>query len=134
MCCAAEASVQVKPSALFSDHTVPQSGMPVPIRGTADPAEKITIKFNRQTRSATADASGKWMLRLTTLKPGGPFEMTIAGSKAGETPIVRAHSRATPRHQGHEILLQPACTRDPRERSQPDGQLLLDIIRHSNPA
>jgi len=65
-----------------------QSGMPVPIWGTADPAEKVTIKFNGQTKSATADATGKWTVRLGKLKPGGPFEMTIAGKKAGETPII----------------------------------------------
>ena len=88
MCCAAAASAQVKPSALFGDHMVLQSDMPVPIWGTAEPAEKITIKFNGQTKSATADASGKWMVRLTKLKPGGPFEMTIAGNKPGEAPIV----------------------------------------------
>jgi len=85
---AATASAQVKPASLFSDHMVLQNGMAVPIWGTADPAERITIKFNGQTRSATADATGKWMLRLTKLKAGGPFEMTIAGNKAGETPIV----------------------------------------------
>src|SRR5664280_696158 len=88
MCCAAAASAQVKPSARFGDHMVLQSDMPVPIWGTAEPAEKIAIKFNGQTKSATADASGKWMVRLTKLKPGGPFEMTIAGNKPGEAPIV----------------------------------------------
>ena len=88
ICLAAVASAQVQPSALFSDHMVLQSGMSVPIWGTADPAEKVTIKFNRQIRSTTADSSGKWMARLTKLKPGGPFEMTITGNKAGETQIV----------------------------------------------
>jgi sialate O-acetylesterase len=88
MCCVAAASAQVKPSALFGDHMVLQSDMPVPIWGTAEPNEKITVKFNGQTKSATADASGKWMVRLTKLKPGGPFEMTIAGSEPGEAPIV----------------------------------------------
>jgi len=87
-CFAAAASAQVKPSALFSDHMVLQSGMQVPIWGAADPAEKVTIKFNGQTKSATADPAGKWMVRLTKLKAGGPFAMTIAGNKAGELPIV----------------------------------------------
>jgi sialate O-acetylesterase len=87
-CFASVASAQVKPSSLFSDHMVLQSGVLVPIWGTAEPAEKVTIKFNGQTRSATADASGKWMVRLTKLKAGGPFEMTIAGNKTGEAPIV----------------------------------------------
>jgi sialate O-acetylesterase len=84
---AALAPAQVKPSPLFSDHMVLQSGMAVPIWGTADPAEKVTIKFNGQTRSAVADTGGKWTVQLTKLKAGGPFEMTIAGNKAGEAPI-----------------------------------------------
>jgi sialate O-acetylesterase len=53
------AYAEVKPSALFSDHMVLQSGMPVPIWGTADPSEKVTISFNGQKKSATADANGK---------------------------------------------------------------------------
>jgi len=72
LCFAAMASAEVKPSTLFSDHMVLQSGMSVPVWGTADPAEKVTIKFNGQTRSATADASGKWMVRLTKLKSRRP--------------------------------------------------------------
>jgi sialate O-acetylesterase len=88
LCLATLASAQVKPSPLFSDHAVLQSGTSVPIWGIADPAEKVTVKFSGQTKSATADSSGKWTVRLTKLKAGGPFEMTIAGSKAGEAPIV----------------------------------------------
>ena len=86
-CLAALASAQVKPSPLFSDHMVLQSGLPVPIWGTADPAERVTIKFNGQTKSATADTGGRWTVQLTKLKAGGPFEMTISGNKAGEAPI-----------------------------------------------
>jgi sialate O-acetylesterase len=85
-CCAAIARAQVKPSDLFSDHMVLQNGMSVPIWGTAAPGEKITVSIEGQTRSATADTSGKWTVRLLKLKSGGPFEMTIAGS-AGESPI-----------------------------------------------
>jgi sialate O-acetylesterase len=71
------ARAEVHPSALFSDHMVLQSGMSVPIWGTADPSEKITVSLNGQTKSATAGADGKWLLRLANLKSGGPFEMTI---------------------------------------------------------
>jgi sialate O-acetylesterase len=85
----APAFAAVKPNALFSDHMVLQSGMAVPIWGAADPGEKVSIAFNGQTKSATADANGKWTVRLANLKAGGPFEMTIAGSK-GEAPIVVA--------------------------------------------
>jgi sialate O-acetylesterase len=82
------AHAQVKPNALFSDHMVLQSGMSVPIWGTATPGEKVFVTLLKHTRTATAGADGKWTVRLTSLKPGGPFEMTIAGKSPGETPIV----------------------------------------------
>ena len=82
-CCAALATssavADVTPSALFSDHMVLQSGMSVPVWGKADTGEKVTVSIQGQTQSATADANGKWMVRLNNLKAGGPLEMTIAG-------------------------------------------------------
>jgi len=88
LCFTAFASAEVKPAALFSDHMVLQSGMAVPIWGTADPGEKVAVTLNGKTASATADANGKWTVRLAKLKAGGPFEMTIAGKKPGDAPIV----------------------------------------------
>ena len=88
LCFASLALAEVKPSALFSDHMVLQSGMVVPIWGTATPGEKVAVTIEGQTKTATAAADGKWTVRLTKLKAGGPFEMTIAGKNAGETPIV----------------------------------------------
>jgi sialate O-acetylesterase len=72
---------EVKPSALFSDHMVLLSGADVPVWGIADPGEKVTIKFLGETKSATTAADGKWTIHLAKLKPGGPFEMSIAGDK-----------------------------------------------------
>jgi sialate O-acetylesterase len=73
------AFAEVKPSALFSDHAVLQSGMSVPVWGVADPGEKVTVAVAGRTQSATAAADGKWMVRLANLKPGGPFVMSIDG-------------------------------------------------------
>jgi sialate O-acetylesterase len=84
---AASAGAEVKPSALFSDHMVLQNGMSVPIWGTARPGEKVSVSIERQTKSATADAAGKWTVRLLDLKSGGPFVMTVAGDGPGESPI-----------------------------------------------
>ena len=78
--CASAARADVKPAPLFSDHAVLQSGRPVPIWGTAAAGEKVTVTLNGQTQTATTGADGKWMVRLTDLKAGGPYEMTIAGS------------------------------------------------------
>jgi sialate O-acetylesterase len=76
------ALADVKPSALFSNHMVLQSGMPVPIWGSADPGEKVTVAFGKQKKSVTAGADGRWMVRLSKLKTGGPFEMTISGKNS----------------------------------------------------
>ena len=77
---ASAALADVKPAPLFSDHVVLQTGMPVPIWGTAAAGEKVTVTLNGQTQSAATGADGKWMVRLTDRKVGGPYEMTIAGS------------------------------------------------------
>ena len=75
----AVAGAEVKPASLFSDHAVLQSGMAVPVWGTADPGERVTVTLHGVSAAATAGANGRWMVRLKKLKAGGPFEMTIAG-------------------------------------------------------
>jgi sialate O-acetylesterase len=87
VCClfllfAIAASAEVKPAALFSDHMVLQSGMPVPIWGTAAPGEAVKITFNGKSLSTAAGPDGKWMLRLRKLKAGGPYEMRIQGTNS----------------------------------------------------
>jgi sialate O-acetylesterase len=86
----ARADSDVKPNPLFSDHMVLQNGMIVPVWGIADPGEKVTVKIAGQTKIATADADGKWMVKLTKLaanpKAGAALTMTILG-KAGSTPL-----------------------------------------------
>ncbi|MFP5039842.1 sialate O-acetylesterase [Parasediminibacterium sp. JCM 36343] len=68
----------VKPNSLFSNNMVLQQGVAVPVWGTANDGEKISISFNGQKISTTAK-EGKWMLKLKPLKAGGPFTMTITG-------------------------------------------------------
>ncbi|HWB32624.1 MAG TPA: sialate O-acetylesterase [Acidobacteriaceae bacterium] len=79
LCFTAGVQAEVKPNALFSDHAVLQSGIPVPVWGTADPGEKVTVTLGKEKKSATADADGRWMVRLSKMKPGGPFTLTMAG-------------------------------------------------------
>jgi sialate O-acetylesterase len=69
----------VKPHALIGDNMVLQQGMKVSIWGTADAGEKVTVRFQEQ-EAATAAKDGKWLVHLENLKPGGPYEMTIAGT------------------------------------------------------
>jgi sialate O-acetylesterase len=74
----ATARAEVRPHALFSDNMVLQQGMKVPIWGRADDGEAVTVSFQGQKVKALA-SDGNWMVRLDSLKSGGPFEMTIAG-------------------------------------------------------
>ncbi len=67
----------VKLPAVLSSHMVLQREMAVPIWGTADPDEKITVQFRNQTKSIVADPTGKWMGKLDALQAGGPDTLTI---------------------------------------------------------
>ena len=71
------ANAIVKPNSLFGDNMVLQRGVIVPVWGTANDGESVTIEFAGQRRSVNA-VNGKWMIKLNPLKEGGPFTMTIA--------------------------------------------------------
>lgn len=76
----AAASADVKLPAVFGDHMALQCDAPVPVWGWADPAEKVTVSANGQSKTATADSVGKWSVKLDALKAGGPIEITIKGN------------------------------------------------------
>ena len=86
---ATPAAAAVKPHALFSDHMVLQSGTAVPVFGTADPGEKVTVAVAGRTATATAGANGRWEARLSGLKAGGPFELTIASDRMAAPLVIR---------------------------------------------
>lgn len=77
------AMASVKPHALFSDGAVLQQGMSVPVWGTANDGEKVTVSFQNQ-KAVTTARDGKWMVRLNPLKAGGPYTMTISGENTIE--------------------------------------------------
>lgn len=76
---ACSVSANIRLPKLFNDHMVLQRDQSIPVWGWADPKEKVTIRFNHQTKTATTDKTGKWIIRLDPEPAGGPFEMTIAG-------------------------------------------------------
>ena len=75
---AAQADVTLAP--LFTDHAVLQRDKPLPIWGTAEIGEKITVRFGEQRREATAGYDGRWIAMLEPL-PASMFgsDLTIAG-------------------------------------------------------
>ena len=74
------ARADVKLASPFTDHMVLQQGMRVPVWGTANPEELVTVEFAGQSITATADKDGKWMIRLSELKASAdPGELIAAG-------------------------------------------------------
>jgi sialate O-acetylesterase len=71
---------EVKVPAIFGDHMVLQRGMKIPIWGTADAGEKVTVKLANQERATTADEHGKWRVTLDPVAANGSLVVTIAGT------------------------------------------------------
>ena len=69
----------VKPNSLFTDNAVFQRGVEVPVWGTGDNDEKVSLEFNGQKLETTVK-DGKWMLKLKPMKENStPQNMAISG-------------------------------------------------------
>ena len=65
--------------AIFRDDMVLQREMSVPVWGTADAGEVVTVKLQGQRVAAAASAKGEWRVKLAPMKAGGPHELTVTG-------------------------------------------------------
>ncbi len=65
---------------LFSDGMLLQRDLPVHVWGRSAPAEKVSVTFHGETRSAVADELGRWQLYLAPVAAGGPYDVTVSGS------------------------------------------------------
>ena len=71
---------QVKVADVFSDNMVLQRDAAIPVWGTADAGEKVTVSFAGQRVCVTASNTGYWMLQLSPM--AASFEnrtMTVSG-------------------------------------------------------
>jgi sialate O-acetylesterase len=65
---------------IIDSNMVLQRGQSVPIWGWAAPGERVTVEFSSQTRSTRADKTGRWEVRLRSLKASAvPERMVVAG-------------------------------------------------------
>lgn len=72
---AAEAAI--KPNALFSDNAVLQQGVKLPVWGTTDSNDKVTVSLAGQEVSAEPK-DGRWQVELAPLlADGNPLDMSI---------------------------------------------------------
>jgi len=79
---ASPAWAEVRLPAVFADNMVLQREIKVPVWGTADPGEQVTITLEDQRATATADAQGRWKTEIGPIKSGGPYQMTVTGKNS----------------------------------------------------
>ena len=63
-------------AAIFSDHVVLQRDQPIDVWGRAKPGEQVSVTLAGATRSAQADAQGRWAVTLPTMAAGGPHSLS----------------------------------------------------------
>ena len=79
---ALSAQAEVKLASPFTDHMVLQRDVAVPVWGTADAGELVTVEFAGQKKTATADASGQWSVKLDPLSASAePRELLVRGNR-----------------------------------------------------
>lgn len=64
---------------IFTDNMVLQRHTDLKVWGDADPGEQITLSFNGQKLETRANKKGNWIVILSPMAAGGPFEMIIQG-------------------------------------------------------
>lgn len=66
---------------VLGNNMVLQSGKPIPIWGFAAPGEHVSVDFANQTKTASTDSSGHWMVVFDAMKPSAsPSTIKVTGS------------------------------------------------------
>ena len=85
MLAAASVRAEIRLARIFSDGVVLQRQKPVPVWGWANPGESLSVALAGQTKTVSADASGKWSVRLASMEAGGPFELKVSAGSGNLT-------------------------------------------------
>lgn len=81
--CFYKSSAEVVLPKILGNNMVLQRDKPVPIWGTANAGEKVTVEFGDQNKTAIAGASGKWEIILDPMSASAdPRELDINGTNA----------------------------------------------------
>lgn len=74
---------EIKMPAIFDSNMVLQREASVPLRGTATPGAKVTVKtgWDKKSYTTRASQSGAWTLSIATSKAGGPYTLTVSDGK-----------------------------------------------------
>lgn len=62
---------------VFANDMVLQRNKPIPIFGTANANEEVSITFNGLTKKVKTSEDGKWKVLFNAMKAGGPYTLTV---------------------------------------------------------
>ncbi len=80
------ALAEIRLAPLFQDGAVLQREKPVPVWGWAKPAAEVVVSFGGQTRTVSADASGRWKATLEAM-PASAEGRVLTVTESGGPPI-----------------------------------------------
>ena len=80
------AHAELSMNGLFTDNMVLQRNQQVPVWGSADPGEKVTVEFAGQKMSTTAKPDGSWSVHLKPMKASlVPLELSVSSGSNDPT-------------------------------------------------
>jgi len=83
--CNMQLKAQLAPCKVFTNGTVVQRNVKIPVWGTATVGDSIIGTFNSAVDTAVADANGKWKLFFPAMSAGGPYTMQLKGKTETKT-------------------------------------------------
>lgn len=66
---------------MFSNNMVLQRDLKVPVWGTAEAGEKVTVSFRNQSKEVKTGKNGRWQIKLDSLKLGPASDLVISGKE-----------------------------------------------------
>jgi len=75
-------AADLKLAGVFAEHAVVQRDRPVPIWGSSDPGDVVTVSFAGQSKTGTADSSGRWKVLLDPVSASAQSRELVVESKS----------------------------------------------------
>lgn len=72
------AAIELAP--IYSDNMILQREVPIPLRGTAETEQSVTVHFNGAQYSGTV-VDGRWQIKLPAMPAGGSYEIVVTGAE-----------------------------------------------------
>ncbi|PTN06313.1 GDSL-type esterase/lipase family protein [Mangrovibacterium marinum] len=66
---------------VFNNQMVLQQKQPIPVWGKANSGTKLTLTFDQQKRTCTADEHGNWSVTFDPVAAGGPYRLKVKSNR-----------------------------------------------------